>query len=100
RRPPPYPTTLARAIRTVGRTRQVAGGPAASAQPQAPWHFLYFLPDPHGHMSLRPTCCSVATRRCSTCGISSATSSATAGPPAAAAATATALGSAVSPPEE
>ena len=22
---------------------------------QAPWHFLYFLPEPHGHGSLRPT---------------------------------------------
>src|SRR5438874_10465467 len=22
---------------------------------QAPWHFLYFLPDPHGQGSLRPT---------------------------------------------
>src|SRR5687767_15913076 len=22
---------------------------------QAPWHFLYFLPLPHGHGSLRPT---------------------------------------------
>ena len=21
----------------------------------APWHFLYFLPEPHGHGSLRPT---------------------------------------------
>ena len=20
-----------------------------------PWHFLYFLPEPHGHGSLRPT---------------------------------------------
>src|ERR1051326_5105796 len=20
-----------------------------------PWHFLYFLPEPHGHISLRPT---------------------------------------------
>ncbi len=25
--------------------------PAAAA----PWHFLYFLPEPHGHGSLRPT---------------------------------------------
>jgi hypothetical protein len=23
--------------------------------PQAPWHFLYFLPLPHQHGSLRPT---------------------------------------------
>src|SRR5690606_41269290 len=32
--------------------------------PAAPWHFLYFLPLPHGHGSLRPTRC---TRRCCTC---------------------------------
>ena len=25
------------------------------AAPAAPWHFLYFLPDPHGQGSLRPT---------------------------------------------
>src|ERR671936_406622 len=24
------------------------------ASPQAPWHFLYFLPEPHQHGSLRP----------------------------------------------
>ncbi len=26
-----------------------------SAAAAAPWHFLYFLPEPHGHGSLRPT---------------------------------------------
>src|SRR5271170_3588786 len=26
-----------------------------TAYPSNPWHFLYFLPDPHGHGSLRPT---------------------------------------------
>src|SRR3954469_2341776 len=24
-------------------------------QPNRPWQCLYFLPEPHGHMSLRPT---------------------------------------------
>jgi len=32
----------------------------------APWHFLYFLPDPHQHGSLRPSCSCSSTRRCST----------------------------------
>ncbi len=29
--------------------------PGSSPEPYAPWHFLYFLPLPHGHGSLRPT---------------------------------------------
>ena len=33
--------------------------------PGAPWHFLYFLPDPQGQSALRPTAptssCAVAT---------------------------------------
>src|ERR1043166_2081424 len=29
--------------------------PAPSAHTPAPWHFLYFLPDPHGQGSFRPT---------------------------------------------
>jgi hypothetical protein len=28
---------------------------ARTGQPEIPWHFLYFLPDPHGQGSLRPT---------------------------------------------
>ena len=44
----------------------------------APWHFLYFLPDPHQHGSLRPSCSCSSTRRCSTtvgaaCGSSAST---------------------------
>src|ERR1044072_2111295 len=27
----------------------------AAASSSLPWHFLYFLPEPHGHGSLRPT---------------------------------------------
>src|SRR5216683_5936585 len=34
--------------------------PAAVVQ-AAPWHFLYFLPEPHGHGSLRPTLGSLRT---------------------------------------
>src|SRR5690606_34533610 len=36
----------------------VPGGgasPCVTGAPQAPWHFLYFAPDPKGHGSLRPT---------------------------------------------
>ena len=29
--------------------------PSADASSSLPWHFLYFLPEPHGHGSLRPT---------------------------------------------
>ena len=35
------------------------GGPQVTRKARnytsAPWHFLYFLPEPHGHGSLRPT---------------------------------------------
>src|SRR5687767_6744197 len=49
---------------------------AAPAQALAPWHFLNFLPDPHQHGSLRPSCSLASTRRCCTAtGPSSATSS-------------------------
>src|SRR5436305_14976436 len=41
---------------------------ALRLRPYAPWHFLNFLPDPHQHGSLRPTCWVSSTRRCSTCG--------------------------------
>ena len=34
----------------------------------APWHFLNFLPDPHQHGSLRPSCSCSSTRRCCTTG--------------------------------
>ena len=30
----------------------------------APWHFLNFLPEPHQHGSLRPSCSFSSTRRC------------------------------------
>src|SRR5688500_13029232 len=36
-----------------------SGGPAggeASASSSCRWHFLYFLPEPHAHGSLRPVC--------------------------------------------
>ena len=47
----------------IARTAEAVGsGPNESAQDQwmvggvlAPQHFLYFLPDPHGQGSLRPT---------------------------------------------
>ena len=32
---------------------EVTMGPQHEAS-QLPWHFLYFLPLPHGHMSFRP----------------------------------------------
>ena len=31
-------------------------GASAARRPQAPWHFLNFLPDPHQQGSLRPSC--------------------------------------------
>src|SRR5215831_6957773 len=37
----------------------------------APWHFLYFFPDPHGQGSLRPTFSSPRTT-CCTCWVSPA----------------------------
>src|SRR5680860_680978 len=44
-------------LRAGAGVAQLAGHPApAQARcPQAPWHFLYLLPEPHGHGSLRPT---------------------------------------------
>src|SRR4029077_13545768 len=42
-RPPQWP----------GPTDSGARAPRSTG-PQAPWHFLYFLPDPHQHGSLRP----------------------------------------------
>src|SRR5581483_2190444 len=33
-------------------------------RPQAPWHFLYFLPEPHQQGSLRPTFSCSPTGRC------------------------------------
>src|SRR6201992_4054166 len=38
---------------------------ATARAAQAPWHFLYFLPDPHQQGSLRPICSPGSTRRCS-----------------------------------
>src|SRR5215218_2239069 len=51
----PFGTLLVRAEharrpRRVGRAWLARGTQAA-----APWHFLYFLPLPHGHGSFRPT---------------------------------------------
>src|SRR3954471_14538156 len=64
----------------------------------APWHFLYFLPDPHGHGSLRPTFGS-SRLTCSTCGTISSSAQAPPPPPAAAAAAAaSALGWSGPPP--
>src|SRR3954470_6067916 len=44
------------------RARPGAGGPQPLTRvvspvgpPGAPWHFLYFFPDPQGHNALRPT---------------------------------------------
>src|SRR5438132_3273933 len=48
------------------------------AAPQAPWHFLNFLPDPHQHGSLRPIWSTSSTRRCSTTGSASSCCSASA----------------------
>src|SRR5665648_468086 len=39
----------------------------SSEAAQAPWHFLYFFPLPHGHGSLRPTL-SHTTRCCTATG--------------------------------
>ncbi len=53
--------------------------PRSAARDHAPWHFLYFLPDPHQHGSLRPICSCSSRRRCSTavppaaCGSSAST---------------------------
>ncbi len=46
-----------RRFRRAGRVRAPfdASGVVLDAQAAAPWHFLYFLPLPHGHGSLRPT---------------------------------------------
>ena len=61
-----------RAHRAVERSEARRSGGAArvesqageeSARRQAPWHFLYFLPEPHGQGSLRPTRSSSATTR-------------------------------------
>src|SRR3954447_27011948 len=52
---------------------------------QAPWHFLYFLPDPHQHGSLRPICSVSSTRRCCTTGAGSSSPAAGPSPPAPAA---------------
>ena len=57
---------------------------------QAPWHFLYFLPLPHGHGSLRPTF--GAWRRTVWTAVSSPPVRAGRGPPAAAAAAPTSAG--------
>ena len=63
------------------------------AEPQLPWHFLYFLPDPHQQGSLRPICSSGLSRRCSTGAASSSSSSVyVAWPPFAAAAAVSAEG--------
>ena len=38
--------------------RKLAGGPKgrrSAVYAAAPWHFLYFLPEPHGQGSFRPT---------------------------------------------
>src|SRR5512140_590371 len=38
-----------------GQERSIAqGGTGRKRYSPAPWHFLYFFPDPHGHGSLRP----------------------------------------------
>src|SRR3954471_14088917 len=42
-----------------------------SERAYAPWHRLYFLPEPHQHGSLRPICSAASTRRCWTGGASS-----------------------------
>src|SRR6266571_2582229 len=42
--------------RPVGRSQgAVRAHSLAAASSSLPWHFLYFLPEPHGHGSLRPT---------------------------------------------
>src|SRR5436309_373826 len=40
--------------------------PPLGGGPAAPWHFLYFLPLPHGQGSLRP----ILSRRITCCGFS------------------------------
>ena len=57
------------AVRPAGRRCAVRrAGPrragSLGAGGHAPWHFLNFLPDPHQHGSLRPSCSFSSTRRC------------------------------------
>ena len=37
------------------RSRAARHSASRAASSSLPWHFLYFLPEPHGHGSLRPT---------------------------------------------
>src|SRR5206468_12645751 len=69
----------ARRLRHDPRSIWAAEQQAAGAQ--APWHFLYFLPDPHQHGSLRPICSLESTRRCWTAGGASASAAAAAPAP-------------------
>jgi diguanylate cyclase (GGDEF)-like protein len=72
---PPVPAAL-----PAGSPAPAAGARLGPARPgrahrgqptapgQAPWHFLYFLPEPHQQGSLRPSCSASSTRRCCTTG--------------------------------
>src|SRR5215207_8233765 len=42
----------------------LAGGRAYPTVTAAPWHFLYFLPEPQGQGSLRPTLASLLALGC------------------------------------
>ena len=56
-----------RAVRPARRSGAVPGARPRSGR-HAPWHFLNFLPEPHQHGSLRPSCSCSSTRRCCTTG--------------------------------
>ncbi len=69
----PWRSAQVMSRRPFTRTRRLPA--EASAGPQAPWHFLNFLPEPHQHGSLRPIVSCSSTRRCCTGGGSSARTS-------------------------
>ena len=48
----------------LARARKVCAAAAAQRQVSLPWQCLYFLPEPHGHGSLRPTFCPSRTKGC------------------------------------
>src|SRR4051812_20545320 len=69
--------------RREARSAECEGRGISHPTAQAPWHFLNFLPDPHQHGSLRPSCSVSSTRRCCTAAGSYSSSLAASSPPAA-----------------
>ena len=57
-----------RPVRPTRGSGAVPGARPRGGRAYAPWHFLNFLPDPHQHGSLRPSCSCSSTRRCCTTG--------------------------------